>query len=84
MKTYIQSAIVALALIVLPTYGQAAPLFPEFEVESLLEEAMDQIAEEIRSEIPGDVARLQQLLLDSIIDNQDETDVTEQSTDIEE
>ncbi len=50
MKNYLLPVIFALVT-AFPSYGECAPLFPEFDVETLLEEAMDQISEEIKSEI---------------------------------
>ncbi|WP_062270775.1 hypothetical protein [Endozoicomonas arenosclerae] len=65
MKAYIQSVIVALTLAITPAYGECAQL-PELNIEELVQEAMNQIAEEIKSEIPGEVARLQEQLIESL------------------
>ncbi|KEQ16219.1 hypothetical protein [Endozoicomonas numazuensis] len=77
MKAYIQSVIVALTLAISPAYGECAQL-PELNIEELVQEAMNQIAEEIKSEIPGEVAKLQQQLIETLkLDSK----ANEQSTD---
>ena len=83
MKAYIQSVIVTLSLTGMPAYGECASVFPELNIDGLVQEAMHQLAEEIKSEIPGEVAKLQQLIVDSLVKSQDGTgmDAAEQSTD---
>ncbi|MGI9278281.1 MAG: hypothetical protein ACR2PX_01430 [Endozoicomonas sp.] len=78
MKAYIQSVIVALTLAITPAYGECAQL-PDLNIDELVQEAMNQIAEEIKSEIPGEIAKLQQQLIESLKLGQD-SKANEQST----
>ena len=64
MKAYLQSVIVALTLTVLPVYAECAPSLSEQEMRALQQEAMQQIEQDLKAQIPAEMARQYQMIMD--------------------
>ena len=66
MKAYFQSVIVVFALATQPVYSECVPSLSDQEMQAIKQEAMKQIEQDLKDQIPLEMATQHQMIMDMI------------------